>query len=910
MPGGKEEMGPVLLCKRIANFFTPKKGKTPPTPPPKKAKKYKLSVLVRSAGKNVADARVDVSGSVVSSDPTGIAAFGKKPEGAYDITATFAADADYANRSTPLRINHASDEQVTLEVQKKNVVSAKIETEYDAIVLDRKIADYQEGSETKILTDDAVCVQLSFSHTNKNFPFDKTAKLEAAGSGAVDMFTDEACTMAFNGTISKAEINSGNPKKIYLKAKTAGKFKLTLTPETPADPKVKLKEPKVEHEMSVCEIKLRIYKQDIDTIKSKKIDQDVDPISTYHDALKNYELPKQKQMSNSDKVKKGRLLHVQKDNSHARAKVILKIDTAQWPDTCKDYELFLTPTNTSGGIELYDADWEGNKWDTAKGVKISQLKSKKGEKEFWVEGKGATEKINDILLSVKMSRSDSAGLAHKEKKNADWARFTVVQIEEVKLKYTAPSGGANAWDDAEKKFYINFKRDPGGREITIHARLNKKIAGVPVYFMLVGDKDNRKAATWGLDMPGTWKWKDMNAAIKQKDRANRDDYLHFMKETNADGEAEMKLTLPRIAGEKFTPACYIGEDPHLAKYIDGHADLSKKKPVLSTTPIRVWRRFWIQPIRPHIMSSVSLADSVGKYAAANAEMKVEPDVVLSASDINVTPKAVYPEYMVKDGGGTTNRFVATDYNMNHFYSKVRPSADKPLKVPMLLCEANFGDAGVSSAVNNLQVRITDFPQEVQMSMCAMTPCIDDNSKNLLASGTWKLYRPSTTRPGTWREIESGALRAADVTILQTRTNKYCIHIKRPSNIVSTAMNTVVVFQNITINGAKSYLGGYFSGSKTLLSVRNPSEPNDFHNTIVHELGHAFGQVIRPSDSANLGLPDHPIQEDRGSGNHCNHKTGANFDCVMYYAGLSGDPVLPWCDTCKPYVLLADMSKLD
>jgi hypothetical protein len=411
-------------------------------------------------------------------------------------------------------------------------------------------------------------------------------------------------------------------------------------------------------------------------------------------------------------------------------------------------------------------------------------------------------------------------------------------------------------------------------------------------------------------MPGTWKWKDMNAAIKQKDRANRDDYLHFMKETNADGEAEMKLTLPRIAGEKFTPACYIGEDPHLAKYIDGHADLSKKKPVLSTTPIRVWRRFWIQPIRPHIMSSVSLADSVGKYAAANAEMKVEPDVVLSASDINVTPKAVYPEYMVKDGGGTTNRFVATDYNMNHFYSKVRPSADKPLKVPMLLCEANFGDAGVSSAVNNLQVRITDFPQEVQMSMCAMTPCIDDNSKNLLASGTWKLYRPSTTRPGTWREIESGALRAADVTILQTRTNKYCIHIKRPSNIVSTAMNTVVVFQNITINGAKSYLGGYFSGSKTLLSVRNPSEPNDFHNTIVHELGHAFGQVIRPSDSANLGLPDHPIQEDRGSGNHCNHKTGSNFDCVMYYAGLAGDPVLPWCDTCKPYVLLADMSKLD
>ncbi|MBS1614697.1 MAG: hypothetical protein JST06_01110 [Bacteroidetes bacterium] len=910
MPPGKGEMGVTMLCRRIANALTPKKGKTPPTPPPKKPKNYTLKVQVQCGGKNIAGAQVKVAGATVGSNGSGISDFGKKPEGGYDITVSFASDSDYVDLTTPVHINLSADHLEQVVVQTKNVVTTKIETEYNAIVLDRKQSDYQESTESKIVTDDVVAVQISFSHTNKSYPYSKTAKVEAVGAGAVDMFSDEACKKAFDGTIKKPDINSDTPFKLYLKAKTVGKFKLTVTPEDPADPKVKLKKAKEEQEMGVCEIKLRIYKQDIDTIKSKKIDQDVDPISTYHDALKNYELPKQKQMNNSDKIKKGRLLHEQKDNSHARARVILKIDASQWPDDCKDYELFVTPTNTSGSLELFDKDWEGTKWDTTKGVKISELKSKKGEKEFWAEGSAATNKINDIVLAVKMSRADSAGLAHKEKKNADWARFTVVKIEEVKLKYTAPSGGANAWDDAEKKFYINFKADPDGREITIHAKLSQKITGVPVYFMLASDKDNRKAATWGVDMPDTWKWKDMKAAIKHKDKTNRDDFLHLMKETNADGEAEVKLLLPRISGEKFVPSCYIGEDPQLAKYIDGHADLSKKKPVQSTTPIRVWRRFWIQPIRPHIMSAISLADSVGKYRATNAEMKVEADLVLNASDINVTPKAVYPEYMVKDGGGMTNRFVATDYNMNQFYSKVSASADKPLKVPMLLCEANFGDAAVSNSVSNLEVLIGAFPQEVQMSLCAMTPCIDDNSKNLLVSGTWKLYRPSTSRSSGWREIESGTLLPADVTILQTRTNMKCIHINRPSNIVSTDTNTKVVFRSIKINGASSFLGGYFGGSKTLLSVHNPSEPNDFHNTIVHELGHAFGQVIRPADSANLGVPDHPIQEDRGSGNHCNHRTGSHFDCVMYYSGMAGDPVLPWCDTCRPYVLLADMSKLD
>lgn len=906
MPGEKEEMGAVLPCGRKSNKLIPKKGKTQPTPPPKKPKTYALKVEVRSGGKKVSGAKVAVDGATVTSNSSGIASFGKKPEGKYEIKVTFDTSSDYVDLANPVSISHAADSTVPVSVEMKNFVSAKIETEYKALVYDRKLSDLQDGGEEKIVTGNSCYIEVSFEQTNTSFEYKKTAKLACAGAGAVDFFTDEACKTAFDGTIPKSVIVSGRPVKYYLKAKTAGKFNLSVTLEDPADPKVKVKQPKVEEAMSVCEIKLNLFRQDIDAIKSKKIVQDLHPVSKYHSNLKKYEIPEQKELTNSDKVKKGRYLHVQNNGANGRAKVLLKIDTAQWPDECNEYQLFLSPTCASGTIDLYDAEWKGTKWDKATPIKIGDLKKKKGEKIFWVEGTGATNKVNDVVLGVNLNRP-AKGLAHKEKKNADWGRFTVVQIQEVKLNYQAGVGEASAWDDSKKLFYVNFKTGLDGRKIKIKAKLSKAIAGVPIHFMLAGDKDNGKAANWGIDMPSKWKWNEMDAVLKQKDRTNRDDFLHLQKETDVNGEAEMELTLSRIGGEKFVPACYISEDAHLAKYIHGHSDLEKQKPVLSATTIRVWRKFWIQPIRPHVMGAVSLTDSVNKYAAANVEMKALDDIELDAGEVAVVPKAIYKEYMVKTGGGNTDKFVATDYNMHHFYAKVTPDADKPIKVPMLLCQANFGDAGVSGAVNNIQVRIDAFPREVQTNMCALTPCIDDNAKDLMASGEWRLFKKDATN--TWQEIESGDLQAADVTIVQTRTNKQCVRINKPSNITNRDADTLVVIDNFTINGAKSFLGGYFSDTKTLLSVYDPSSPNDFHNTIVHELGHAFSQVIRPADTTSLGLPRHPLQEDRGSGNHCNHKASSKFDCVMYYAGLSGDPVLKWCDVCKPYVLATDMAEL-
>ena len=71
-------------------------------------------------------------------------------------------------------------------------------------------------------------------------------------------------------------------------------------------------------------------------------------------------------------------------------------------------------------------------------------------------------------------------------------------------------------------------------KVKFKARLSAKLAGVPLRFMLAPDKDNTKAANWNIDFPtdgksgaSDVKWKDVPAAIKHKDKADRKDLLHL-----------------------------------------------------------------------------------------------------------------------------------------------------------------------------------------------------------------------------------------------------------------------------------------------------------------------------------------------------------------------------------------------
>jgi hypothetical protein len=189
------------------------------------------------------------------------------------------------------------------------------------------------------------------------------------------------------------------------------------------------------------------------------------------------------------------------------------------------------------------------------------------------------------------------------------------------------------------------------------------------------------------------------------------------------------------------------------------------------------------------------------------------------------------------------------------------------------------------------------------------PCV--NSASLVVSGTWKIYQlePDNTRTlqrtGNWTD--------ADITLDSGRAGVNSIRIGFPSNAPNNVpwdpAKTHVDISGLVIRGARSILGmsTKVGGVSVNVAVFDPSEADDFQNTIVHELGHAFVQVPK-GDPANgmTGIPAHPNQADEGFGNHCRVDTDK---CVMYDSGPIAGSYNRFCDSCHPYLLAQDMTRL-
>jgi hypothetical protein len=109
---------------------------------------------------------------------------------------------------------------------------------------------------------------------------------------------------------------------------------------------------------------------------------------------------------------------------------------------------------------------------------------------------------------------------------------------------------------------------------------------------------------------------------------------------------------------------------------------------------------------------------------------------------------------------------------------------------------------------------------------------------------------------------------------------------------------------VVIKGAADYLGESFD--KKILSVYDPLEPVDFQNTIAHEIGHAFGQVMLPGATSPMGVPDHPNHYDSGQGIHCNYKSDI---CLMYESGPIKKSLNQYCPVCQAYLVAQDFAKI-
>ncbi len=619
-------------------------------------------------------------------------------------------------------------------------------------------------------------------------------------------------------------------------------------------------------------------------------------------------------LTDLQKVQQGRLLHRQSKGHHGRAKAVLKVTAAEWPAGTDDYTVVLDRTPRS--LNAYSAETQGNKLSLPLKTPVSELKA--ADKTVWIEGTKDSDELRDVRLSLALDRR-SGGMSKAQKADADWARFTVVNIASVKLEYTAPPANQPVpWNASKKRWYINYQAGDAGRTVTIRATLSKRIAGIKLHFMLSPDKKNLTEDNWGVDLPGTWNWDAIAADIKQKDKAAATDLLHKSEDTDVEGKADCDLVLSRIGGDVFRPAAYITQDPHLAAYVHGHDTLEKRKPKICKTAIKVWRKFAYQKIQVATRSYPATKPSRKVYDRVRAEMHKVPSKKFSKAEVDAMAKpSLLPEYMFKVGGSTRKlRLNVSDANQGQFFvgaGVVAPGGEHPILVPLVTCDYNWGLERNSAVVAGLiDIAAADFPKSVPTDVHACDPPLQGGT--LLATGDW-VARDWNAVTNAWENVRNGALAPGDIDIDPDRDHLNKVRITLPAAANATAQ-THVTINNFTVRGAPDhYLGGYnIDGNQHIVCVYDPADPGDYQNTIVHELGHAFYQTgnalwagaqwdERP---VAVGVPSNPSFSSTNTGPHCVY----NVDkCVMFTSGPIAGSLNRYCPNCHPQLLAHDMSSI-
>lgn len=786
-------------------------------------------------------------------------------------------------------------------------VTAKIAAEYKVVLLDKKLSRHQKSTEEKIVPD-GTAVELWLEQDPGSPVFDQGAKIEVSGAGTIDAFLDKEMTKKLNigDLIPKDKITGGKKLKVWLKGTEAGKFTLKLTPAKSSNGKFVI-QPPAEMEMGIVELKMEIYEQDIAKIKSIQVDPDQEPISNYHADLAAQVLPDQIVLSDEDKVKKGRLLHMQKNANFGRSKVIIKALTAdQFPSGCDDYEFMLNSGGKSGKLKLFSAEFDGTE------IKLP-LKLKKGDlttdKTYWVEGASESNALRDTVLDMGMDRP-KGGMAKRPKRNGDWGRYSIVRIDTVELDYTQPAGGPNAWDSAKKRFFINMQKGNAGRKITIKAKLSKALKDVKVHFMLVEDSNNSLVRE-----KTKWKWGKISVNAKHMDKTSRKDLLHDWAKTDVNGEAIKEVRLSQFGGDKFYLAAYIEQDPHFAKYIHNHADLGTRKPVMAANEVNVWRKFWYQVTRAASHAVPKPDKSVTAYEKVFAEMLAAAETTFT--EVSVPANTFYPGWMVKMGGGDTNESVIGIHNKDEFYKKFKAEKNKPVKGHLIICqhqwdaEGRYADKSYGEFISELQTRtITKNPSdEIQFTL--------DGAKN--AGIVKPALSGNLVDLGEWSgDGKTGKLTEANILVEKSRTSLYAIRISLPSDAPDPTKKPIKV--KLKLRYGRSFAG---ESNKHQMLITYDGSKAKFNQVVSHEFGHGFGQTPRPRRQP-ASSPQHPMQYDDkhgGQGSHCSTDASLyhtkdypsgyywNGTCVMYHAVNPKNCKQVFCATCEPYLKLQDFSEI-
>jgi hypothetical protein len=785
-----------------------------------------------------------------------------------------------------------------VEVKPRNVITPKIELEYKVVLFDPNLAQHEivvHDPPALELKPQPTRIEVSLTCSESGPSYTGEGTLAAPNCA---VFLDPACTQPLVGKLTYAQLTGASALKLYLRGTARGLFTLTLTLDANPDPRFKVEPPATEA-MGVVAPQLLVYEHATPVV----IDAATYPLTGHCADLEKADLiPDQVLLGDADKVQRGRVLHKQSKKHHGRAKAVLRLSAAEWPAGTDDYKIVLACSGSA--LRAYDEEDDGKKQALPLKTKVADLKA--AQTELWIEGAGSSAALRDVRLSLGLDRA-SGGLSKEAKTNADWTRFTVVDIDSVKLFHATPAAGQpKPWNASKKAWYINYQAGDLGRTVTIRAKLSKPIEGITLHFMLSPNRHNLKTKNWGVDLPASWPWAGVATDVKQKDKLNATDLLHKSADTDANGQADCALVLSQFGGDQFMPAAYIAQDPHLAAYVHGHATLAERKPKLASDPINVWRKFAYHKVKIKGRSqypSTGTAENV--YGRVRAKMLKVPSAYVEETTVAAWPRASFlPEYMFKVGGSRTKKKLnISDANQSQFFALAVPDTEHPIKVPIVTCDFNWGLEGASGVVADFELNALAFPLDVTTTMHACDPPVQGGA--LLAGGAWTTAEQDAT--GLWVDTGNGPLQAGDVDINPGRTAITQVRVKLPAGVAGATAATRVTISGLQINGADGhFLGGYAvdPAYKMIVAVYDAADPGDYQNTVAHELGHAFFQTGGVAPAA--GIPVNPNYILNPTGPHCTYNTNK---CVMFTSGPIAGSLNQYCPDCHPYLLVQDMSHI-
>lgn len=852
---------------------------------------------------------------------TGLADFSYVNVGTYDVRVAPGAvllpdnDLFYSEGNTQqVTLNKGDKTTLEIEVKPRNIVTPKIEAEYKVVIFDRGMVAHQSGANEPIgdyLPPDPTYVEV-WAECSEDAP-------DYTGDGTFtapncDIFLDAQCQTPLAGRkLTNAELKASPHTKLYLRGTARGLFTATLTLDPEPDPRFDIKGPATEA-MGVVQLQLEIYEHSTPV----NVAANTYALTGYCTDLQNANLiPDQVLLSDNDKVTRGRLLHKQKDKNNGRAKAVLKVTAGEWPGGTDPYQIVLE-SKPASDLRAYDAEKDGSRIPLP--FKTTAATLKLADKTLWIEGAKDSEALRAARLTVGLDRA-AGGLAKTAKNNADWGRFTVANIESVKLDYTPPAAGnPKPWNASKKRWYINYQAGDPGRTVRIRAKLSKPLAGIAIYFMLSPDKDNLQEKNWGIDLPVTWPWGGVAADVKQKDKVNATDLLHMTQNTDAQGQADCDLVLSRIGGDVFWPAAYIRQDPHLAAYVDGHVELSKRKPKLADDPIKVWRKFAYIKVKVEGRNYPSTRTAEEVYGRVRAEMFKRPSRSLTKAQVQAMARpCLLPEYMFRVGGGTQLRLNVSDANQSQFFGGLPVDGEHPITIPMVTCDFNWANERASAVVVGLDDLVAStFPINVLTDVHVCDPPVQGGP--LLASGDWVAAEwdaAANAGQGAWVNVRNGQLAQGDVDIDRRRDDINKVRIRFPAGAGAILADTYIWITNFAVNGAPDhYLGGYNinpAAPQTIVAVYDPADAADYQNTVGHEIGHAFFQTGDPqprngraASSPAGGIPANPSYLWTPTGHHCNYDTNK---CLMFTSGPIVGSLNRYCPNCHPLMLVQNMTAI-